>query len=65
MNEEEIQYSRQRRYILFAEEYNFTGWYNTCDSDRHKLAVKDLHGLSQGMIDQAHTINNNIEEQNK
>ena len=23
------------------------------------------HGLSQGMIDQAHTINNNIEEQNK
>ena len=23
------------------------------------------HGLSQGMTDQAHTINNNIEEQNK
>ena len=39
MNEEEIQYTRQRRVYFIAEEYNFLGWYNTCDSDRHKLAV--------------------------
>lgn len=39
MNEEEIQYTRQIRVYFIAEEYNFLGWYNTCDSDRHKLAV--------------------------
>lgn len=27
---------------FIAEEYNFLGWYNTCDSDRHKLSSMRL-----------------------
>ena len=65
MNEEEIQYTRQIRVYFIAEEYisqdditlviliDTNQQYDTC------------HGLSQGMIDQVHTINNNIEELNK
>ena len=65
MNEEEIQYTRQRRVYFIAEEYNFLGWYTLVILTDTNQQYETCHGLSQGMTDQAHTINNNIEEQNK